>query len=75
MHNISNVKKSNSWTMDKVHEKLDTRRLKHNVANFEVTIEGHPNYSKTCFMKICRYVMIIKFSLKIDLIIYLNLIM
>ena len=55
IHNISNVKKSNSWTMDKVHEKLDTRRLKHNVANFEVTIEGHPNYSKTCFMKICRY--------------------
>ena len=43
MHNISNVKKSNSWTMDKVHEKLDTRRLKHNVANFEATIEGHPN--------------------------------
>ena len=34
--------------MDEAHKKeLEIRRLKHNEVKFQVTFEGHPNYSKT----------------------------
>ena len=40
--------------MNKVHKKFDMRRFKHNDANYEVTYDCHPSYSKTYFMNILR---------------------
>ena len=34
---MSNGKKSNSWTMEEVHKKVDMRRFRHNEVNLEIT--------------------------------------
>ena len=38
-------KKSNSWTREEVHKKLDTMRLTHDEVHFDVTHEGNQNWS------------------------------
>ena len=53
---MSNVKKFNRWTMDKVYKKiLDMTGLKANEIKFKVTYEGHPKYSKHFFKNILRF--------------------
>ena len=39
---MSNVKKSNTWTMEEVHKKkIDTMRFTHIDVNFDITNDGH----------------------------------
>ena len=52
---MSNVKKSNTWTMEEVHKKeIDIMRFTHIYVNFDVKYEGHQNCSKTLSMHILR---------------------
>ena len=45
--NMSNVKKSNTWTMEEVHKKIiDIMRFTHIDVNFDVTYDGDHNPSK-----------------------------
>ena len=44
---MSNVKKSNTWTMEEVHKKIiDIMRFTHIDVNFDVTYDGDHNPSK-----------------------------
>ena len=43
---MSNVKKSNIWTMEEVHKKTDIMRFTHIDVNFDIRYEGHQNWSK-----------------------------
>ena len=49
---MSNVKKSNMWTMEEVHKKVN---YYNEVCNFDVKYEGHENCSKTLSMHIWRF--------------------
>ena len=51
---MSHVKKSNMWTMEKVHKKklIDIIRFTHIDVNLDVKYEGHQNCSKTLSMPI-----------------------
>ena len=51
-----NVKKSNTQTMEEVHEKkwIHIMRFTHIDVNFDVKYKGHQNCSKTLFMYILR---------------------
>ena len=51
---MSNVKKSNTQTMEKVHKKKIHMRFTHIDVNFDVKYEGHQNCSKTLSMHILR---------------------
>ena len=52
---MSNVKLSNTWTMEEVHTiKFDIMRFTHIDVNFDVTYEGHQNWSKILSMDILR---------------------
>ena len=52
---MSNVKKSNTQTMEEVHKKkIHIMRFTHNDVNFDVKYEGHQNCSKTPSMHILR---------------------
>ena len=37
---MSNVKKSNTWTMEEVYKKIDIMRFTHIDLNFDVTYDG-----------------------------------
>ena len=50
------VKKSNVCTMGEVHKKNDTMRFTHIDLNFDVTYEGHQNWSKILSMHIWRVI-------------------
>ena len=45
---MSNVKKSNTWTMEEVHKKkqIDIMRFTHSDVNFDVTYDGDQKSSK-----------------------------
>ena len=52
-----NVKKSNIWTTEEVHKKIlkiDIMRFTDNDINFDITHEGHQNWSKILYMDILR---------------------
>ena len=52
---MSNIKKSNTQTMEDVHKKkIHINRFTHNDVNFDVKYEGHQNCSKTFCMHILR---------------------
>ena len=43
---MSNVKKSNTWTMEEVHKKFDIMRFTHIDVNFDITYDGDQKYPK-----------------------------
>ena len=52
---MSNIKKSNTQTMEEVHrKKIHIIRFTHIDVNFDVKYEGHQNCSKTLSMHILR---------------------
>ena len=54
---MSNVKKTNTQTMEEVHKKkkkIHIMRFTHNDINFDVKYGGHQNCSKTLSMHILR---------------------
>ena len=51
---MSNVKKSNTQTLEEVHKKIHIMRFTHIDVNFDVKHEGHQNCSKTLSMHILR---------------------
>ena len=48
------AKKSNTWTMEEVHKKIDIMRFTDIDVNFDVTCESHEYWSKILYMDSLR---------------------